>query len=124
MEVINTNGEEMHVLSNEEKNWALFAHLSALAFFIPFGQILGPLIIWLIKKDEFPFVDDQGKESLNFQLSIFIYQLACIPLVFLIIGIPILVALGILDIVLVIIAAVAASSGKSYRYPLSLKLIR
>jgi len=116
--------ETIEVYSNEEKNWALAAHLAALAFFIPFGSILGPLIVWLIKKDEFPFVDDQGKEALNFQISIFIYELLCIPLVFLLIGIPILITLGIINIILIIIAAVHAGRGEKYRYPLALKLIK
>ncbi len=110
--------------SNEEKNWALACHLSSLAYFIPFGQILGPLIVWLIKKDEYSFVDDQGKESLNFQLSMFIYQLICIPFVFILIGIPALIALAIINIVFVIIATVHSGRGEKYRYPFALKLIR
>lgn len=110
--------------SSEEKNWALACHLAALAFFIPFGSILGPLIIWAIKKEEYLLVDDQGKEALNFQISIFIYEILCIPLVFIIIGIPMLIALALINLILVIIAAVHAGRGEKYRYPLALKLIR
>jgi len=60
---------------SQEKTWGLFCHLSAFGLFVfpPFGNILGPLIIWLIKKDESPYVDKQGKESLNFQISFTIY---------------------------------------------------
>ena len=110
--------------SSEEKNWALACHLAALAVFLPFGSIVGPLIIWAIKKDEYPLVDDQGKEALNFQISMFIYQILCIPLVFIVIGIPMLIALALINLILVIIAAVHAGRGEKYRYPLALKLIR
>ena len=110
--------------SSEEKNWALVCHLAALAFFLPFGSIVGPLIIWLIKKDEYPLVEDQGKEALNFQISMFIYKILCIPLVFIVIGIPILIALVLINLILVIIAAVHAGRGERYRYPLAIKFIR
>jgi len=110
--------------SSEEKNWALVCHLAALAVFLPFGSIVGPLIIWLIKKDEFPLVDDQGKEALNFQISMFIYEVLCIPLVFIVIGIPILIALVLINLILIIIAAVHAGRGERYRYPLAIKFIR
>ncbi len=116
--------ERINSYSSVEKNWALICHLAALAYFIPFGQITGPLIVWMIKKDEFPFVNDQGKEALNFQISFFIYELLCIPLVFIVIGIPILIFLGILNFVLVIVAAVNAGRGTAFRYPLNLNLIK
>jgi len=109
---------------SDEKTWAMVCHLAALAYFIPFGQIIGPLIIWLLKREEFPLVEDQGKEALNFQLSILIYQLLSIPLIFIVIGIPILIFLGVMNIVLIVIAAVNAGRGVAYRYPLSLQLIK
>ncbi|MCB1589446.1 MAG: DUF4870 domain-containing protein, partial [Xanthomonadales bacterium] len=69
--------------SAEERQWGLFAHLSALVgFIIPFGSILGPLIIWQIKKNEMPFVDDQGKEALNFQITVFIAVIVSLILTF------------------------------------------
>ena len=70
-------------ISKDAKMWAMFCHLAALAMFtsIPFAWVLGPLIIWLIKKDDFAFVEDQGKESLNFQISVSIYMLCCLPLI-------------------------------------------
>ncbi len=110
----------------EERNWGLAAHVTALAAYIgiPFGHILGPLIVWLVKKDEMPFVDEHGKESLNFQISMTIYMLACIPLVFVVVGIFLFFALLVADLVLVIIAAVAAGRGESYRYPATIRLIK
>ena len=63
----------MEITNKDERMWGMFCHLAALAgFIIPFGNIIGPLIVWQIKKEEFPFVEDQGKESLKFQISIFI----------------------------------------------------
>jgi len=109
---------------SQERTWAMLCHLSALAMFIfPFGNIIGPLVIWLIKKDESEFVDDQGKESLNFQISFTIYCIIAAFLILVIIGIFILIALGVLFLVLVIIATVKANSGEKFRYPLSIRFI-
>ncbi|HSH51663.1 MAG TPA: DUF4870 domain-containing protein [Bacteroidales bacterium] len=112
-------------ISKDERMWAMFCHISAFAFFIfPFGNILGPLVIWLIKKETYPFVDEQGKESLNFQISITLYGLAALLLSIILIGIPILIALFFFDFIMVVIAAVKANDGYHYRYPLSIELIR
>jgi len=111
--------------SKDERTWALIAHISAVAGFVfPFGNIIAPLLIWILKKDEFPFVNDQGKEALNFQISITIYVLASIILVFILIGIPILIILGIFALVMTIIGAINAYDGKAYRYPLTIRLIK
>jgi len=109
----------------KEKNWAMGCHLIAFAgFVIPFGNVIGPLVIWLIKKDESAFIDDQGKESLNFQISITIYFIASIFLSLFLIGIPLLLAVGVFFIVMVIIAGVKASNGEKYRYPLCIRLVQ
>ena len=111
--------------AKQEKTWALFCHVSAFAMFVfPFGNILAPLSIWLIKKDEMPLVDDQGKESLNFQISITIYLFAAGLLTLIIIGIPLLIAVGVFDIVMIIIAAIKANEGEKYRYPLTIRIIK
>lgn len=106
--------------------WGMLCHLTALSLFIgvPFGNILGPLVVWLIKKEEFPFVDDQGKESLNFQVSITIYAAVSGILVFVIIGIPLLIALAVLSLVLVVMASLKANDGVPYRYPLTIRFFR
>jgi uncharacterized protein len=110
--------------SNEERTWCVFVHLSALsAFFIPFGNLIGPLVLWLIKRGEMPMVDQQGKEALNFQLTMFIVGLLCSPLVLVGIGIVLLILLWIVDVILVIVAAVKTSGGEVYRYPLTWRLI-
>ena len=113
--------------SAEERQWAMFAHLSALVgFLIPFGSLLGPLIIWQIKKAEMPFVDDQGKESLNFQITVFIAVIAAIILMFITLGLLFFVpmAVGIAALVLTIMAGIKANNGETYRYPWTLRLIK
>ncbi len=112
------------MVSNDEKNWAMLCHLGGLVHFLPFGQIIVPMIIWMVKKEELPFVDDQGKEALNFQISMLIYYLICIPLIFIVIGIFLLAMLGLINLILVILAAVKAQQGEAFRYPLSLNLIK
>ncbi|HET7650215.1 MAG TPA: DUF4870 domain-containing protein [Gammaproteobacteria bacterium] len=107
-----------------ERNWGMAAHLSALAgYVIPFGNIIGPLVVWLVKKDEMPFVNSQGKEALNFQITIAIGALICVVLMLLIIGFFLLWALAIVNLVFIVIAAVQASKGIDYRYPFVLRLI-
>ena len=111
--------------TKDERTWAMLSHFSALCMFIfPFGNILAPLIIWLIKKDEMPFVEDQAKEVMNFQISMTIYFIGSIILIIVLIGIPILIVLGIFNIIITIIAGIRANDGKSYRYPVNLRLIK
>ena len=110
--------------NRDERMWAMFCHLSGLAGFIfPFGNIIAPLVIWLIKKEEYPLVNDQGKESINFQISMTIYIIASIILIFLVIGIPLLIILGIFSLIVVIIAAIKANEGEKYRYPLTIRFL-
>ena len=111
---------------SDSRMWAMLAHLSALsAYLTGFGGILGPLIVWLAKKDTMPFVDDQGKESLNFQISMLIYHLLGVVLIFcFFIGVPVLVVLSALNIVLIVVAALKANNGEAYRYPITLRLIK
>jgi len=109
----------------EQRQWAFFAHLSALAgIVIPFGNLLGPLIIWQIKKDTMPFVADQAKEALNFQITVCIAVLVSILLFIVLIGMLLLPIVGIAALVLTIIAAVKANNGETYRYPFTLRLIQ
>lgn len=112
-------------VSKDAKTFGMLCHLAALAgFIIPLGSVLGPLIIWLIKKNEMPFVDDQGKESLNFQITVTIALLVCVPLMFIGIGLLLLPIIGIAALVFVIIAAMKANEGIAYRYPWALRLIK
>ncbi len=118
--------------NQDERTWGMLCHLSALAGLVfPFGNIVGPLVVWLVKKDEMPFIDDQGKEALNFQISLMIYlfvgsAIAGI-LVIVVIGIVLLfmVILGvpIFGIVMSIIAALRANQGEAYRYPMCIRFL-
>src|SRR3954447_15629716 len=125
----------METLPHTEKNvrtWCMLCHLSALAgLIIPGGNIFGPLLVWLLKKDEGAEVDAHGKESVNFQISAFIYVSAlsvlCFILMFVLIGfllIPVIALVCLADVVLVIIASLKANEGQLYRYPLTLRLIK
>ena len=112
----------------DEKTWAMACHLISLAGYIvpiPVANVLGPLILWQIKKDEMPVVDVNGKESLNFQISILIYEILSVPLFCVFgVGFVLLAAVAIFGLVCVIIAAVNAANGKTYRYPLCIRMIK
>jgi len=110
--------------TSDERMWAMFAHLSALVgFVIPFGSILGPLIIWQIKKNEYPLVDDQGKEALNFQITMAIAFIVCFILIFILIGAILIWLVGLFDLIMIVIAAIKANNGERYRYPLTIRLV-
>lgn len=117
--------EENRLLTESERNWAMLCHLSAFAgFFFPFGGIIGPLICWLSKKDDSAWININGKAALNFNLSLLLYGILTIPLVFIIIGIPIMIALVILKILCLTIASIKAARGEIFRYPLTIPFIQ
>jgi hypothetical protein len=123
--------------SAEERKWATFAHLSALVGALltsgwggSIGFFVGPLIIWLMKREEMPFVNDQGKEALNFGITV---SIACFVLLLLtimslgigaVLTIPLFLVIGIGALVLVVMAAIKANEGVAYRYPFSLRLVK
>ncbi|WP_266160815.1 DUF4870 domain-containing protein [Dyella silvatica] len=121
--------------SAEERQWALFAHLSALAgclltgAWFGWGCFIGPLIIWLVKKETMPFVADQAKEALNFNITFAIIGAGLLLLSILTLGlglllaIPVGIVVGIAWLVLTIMAAIKANEGERYRYPFTLRLI-
>ncbi|MFZ9979602.1 MAG: DUF4870 domain-containing protein [Opitutales bacterium] len=103
----------------DEKNLSLLMHVLSLVGF----SLIGPLIVWLVKKDESAFIDRQGRELLNFQLSLLIYLLGSLLLSFILIGIPLLIVIGLGSFVLTIIGLVKATEGKIYRYPLTIRML-
>ncbi len=134
---------------DQSRMYAMLAHLTALSGYIgiPFGNILGPLIVWLIKKDEYPLVDDQGKESLNFQITILVIDALAllaaglvvlltavgsrtpirhvpIAVIAIVAALAVVGLMKLLDIILVIVAAVKASDGVAFRYPIRIRFIR
>ena len=121
-----TNQVEQAPVDNRDENmWAMFCHFASFAGFVfPFvGSVLGPLVVWLLKKDEYPLVAVQGKEAMNFNISMCIYYIASIILIFVVIGIPLLIGLFLFDVIVTIVAMVKASEGIKFRYPLAIRLI-
>lgn len=123
--------------SAEERQWAMFAHLSALIGGLVtsgwagnLGFFIGPLVIWLLKKDTMPFVADQAKEALNFAITVSIAFFALLLLTILSLGIgalltvPVMMVIGITALVLCVIAAIKANDGVAYRYPFALRLVK
>jgi len=115
-------------LDRDARMWAMFCHLAGVGGLLPIvpvlGSLIAPLVIWQIKKDDFKFVDEQGKEALNFQISILIYALAAAILCFACAGFVLLPAVYILDLVFLLIAAIKANNGEHYRYPLTIRFIK
>ncbi len=114
---------------NEDKQariWGMLCHLTALLGIIgiPFINIAGPLIIWLLKRNLYPFVDEQGRESLNFQISMTIFALAAAILIYLKIGFFLLLIIGGANFILVVIASIRAFNGETYSYPFKIQLIK
>ena len=111
--------------SADDRQWGMFAHLSALSgVVIPFGNIIGPLVVWQIKKDTLPFAADQGKEALNFNITLLIAAFIGFLLTFVLIGLVLLPLIGIAWLVFTILAGIKANEGVAYRYPFALRLIK
>ena len=121
----------------DQRQWAMFAHLSMLLGGLltsgwagSAGFFIGPLVIWLMKKETMPFVDDQGKEALNFSITVSIVCIALLMLTILSLGIgalltiPLMLAVGIASLVFAIMAAIKANEGVAYRYPISIRLVK
>jgi len=107
----------------ESKNWATIAHFSAFVMFIGIPSFVGPLVVWLMKKDQDEFASMNAKEALNFNISFFIYGIISAILIIVGVGLLLLPVVGIAWLVLVIVAGVKSSSGEYYTYPLTLRLI-
>lgn len=109
----------------DERTWGLAAHLSGFAgLVIPFGNIAGPLVVWLTKRDQSAFVADQAKEALNFQITLTIAFVVAALLSIILIGIPILIALAIAWLVLPVVGGIRANEGQRYRYPFTTRLVK
>lgn len=117
----------------QARTWNMLCHMSALAGFIgiPLGNILGPLIVWQIKKNEIPSVDAHGKASLNFQITVLLAMLVTLPVMFVgmlfCVGwllLPVVILIGLAALIFPIIAGIKANNGENYKYPFSLELIK
>src|SRR5438270_9890167 len=112
--------------STNVRTWCMLAHATALVgFLVPVaGHIVGPLIVWLAKREDSPEIDAHGKESLNFQISMLIYNVIAAVFCLVLIGFAFLAVLWVLNAVLVIVASIQASDGKFYRYPMTIRFIQ
>lgn len=119
------SASESEVKSNSN-TFGMLCHLLAFCGLlgVPFGNILGPLVMWLIKREESPFVDACGKEALNFQISMTIYTLISGLLVLAAVGLVLLPAIIIVNVIFTIIASIRASEGKHYEYPLTIRFVK
>lgn len=106
-------------VTQDEKTLGIVMHVLCLVGF----PILGPLVVWLIKKDQSSYLDRQGRELLNFQISYLLYAFVSALLCFVLIGVPLIFAVGVATIVLTIIGIVSAADGKVYRFPLTIRLL-
>ena len=115
-------------IPKDVRNMAMLCHLVSFAGLtgIPLTNILGPLFIWLMKREDSPFIDTHSKESLNFQISMTIYLVisAILIVIVIVIGILLLVIFFVFDIVVVIVAAIRANGGQEYRYPLTMRFVK
>lgn len=109
----------------DERTWAMFCHLAVFAgCIIPFGNIIGPLIIYSVKRQEFPLVEDQGREVLNFQITLSIALIISAILMLVIIGIFLLLVIGLAGLILTVVGALKANNGEYYRYPFCIRFLK
>jgi uncharacterized Tic20 family protein len=109
-------------VSVDAKNWAVMSHLSAFVMFLGIPAIVGPLVTWLVKKEN-PYVDYHGKEAVNFNISFMIYGIVSAIAIIFLVGLILLPMVFITWFVLVIVASVKAGSGEYYRYPMTIRFI-
>ena len=109
----------------QERQWAMLSHLGTFsACLIPFGNIIVPLVIWQVKKQESSFTAEHSKESLNFQLSLMIYYIAATLLILIIIGFILFIGLFIFNIIIVIKAGIEANNGDFFKYPVTIRFFK
>lgn len=110
--------------SPDEKQWKVILHLSALSgFIIPFGNIIGPLVIWLIKKPELPAIEPEGRKVLNFQISYTIYMVLAALSIYVCVGAVLLPIVAIIWLIFTIIGAVKVSNGENYEFPFTIRML-
>lgn len=112
-------------LTADDRTWGMLAHLSALSgVIVPLGNIIGPLVVWLVKREQSAYVDYHGKEALNFNISFLVYGLVAGLLILIVIGLILLPLVVVAWLVLAIVGAVRANAGEQYRYPLTFRFVQ
>ena len=112
--------------TENERTWGMLAHLSALAgLVVPLiGIVIGPLAVWLTRRDESEFVAAHAREALNYNITVLLGAIACMLLMLVFVGFLLGTALFIYWLAMTLIAAIKASEGHTYRYPFSLRLVK
>ena len=110
----------------QARQWAMLCHYAAFFWVLAplIGNVIGPLVVWQLKKDLHPFVDEQGKEALNFQITYSVAMMVCGLLAWVLIGFPLMLLVGLVALALTIIAGIKANAGEAYRYPLCWRVIK
>ncbi|GGJ95683.1 DUF4870 domain-containing protein [Pseudomonas matsuisoli] len=107
------------------RRWAMLCHFSAFfGLVFPFGHLIGPLVLWQLKKDDDPFIDAHGKEALNFQITVSLWILVCLVLYLILIGIPLLVLVSVVGFALAVVGGIKANQGRAYRYPFTWRPVK
>ncbi|WP_417763462.1 DUF4870 domain-containing protein [Shewanella sp.] len=116
---------DLHTVTKEERDMGILVHVASFAgYIIPFGTILGPLIVYLMKRDESEFVAACGKNCLNFQISLAIYFVISLILAFVLVGFLLMGILALFNLIVTVIAAIKASEGEVFSYPLAIRFIK
>lgn len=130
MEEFATNAQDRlvdHDATDSERQYAMWIHLSLLGTIVaPFVILIVPLVMWLIRKEDSPYLDDHGREALNFQISLYAYMLALVPVVAVLtcgVGAVLIPGVYVLGIVGMVRAAKAANRGEFYRYPMTIRFL-
>ncbi len=110
-------------MAADSKNWGMIAHLSSLVMLIGIPSLVGPLVVWLVRKDQDAWVGEHAREALNFNISVLIYSIVAGISIFFLVGIILLPAVLIAWLVLTIIAGIKASNGETYQYPFTIRLV-
>lgn len=110
-------------MTKEERDYSMWAHFSTLSVLLGVPGFIGPAVIWFLKKDESAVIAGQAKESLNFQISMFIYLVISGILMIVLVGFVLLPLVLIADIVFAVIAGVKAGEGVQYRYPFTMRFL-
>ena len=118
---MNGNGQ----VPAEARQWATICHIVALSGLLGngIGFVIGPLVVWVLKKEDHPFIDEAGREAINFQLTMFLAAMVSAFLIFLGVGFVLLIVVGVMMAVMPIIAALKTNQGERYRYPFSIRFI-
>lgn len=111
--------------SAEARKWAMLCHYAAFAWFVApmIGNVIGPLVVWQLKRESDPYVDAQGREALNFQLTLSLALMVCWLLVWILIGFPLMALVSVVGLVLTIIGGIKANEGRPWRYPFCIRFL-